>query len=137
MSENYSNQALSSIITSVDTYRQYGCSVPADVTIWASYTQHVVEQYMHCGKCPVFPVLPGLPVPQAVYSSDCGKDLSLKQKYVPHLVLCEKTFLLSLLMSNRGNKTVLYLRWLVNDFLPGWHEFSPRQNDTGTGFLQV
>lgn len=122
--------------------------MPAGVTIWASYTQHVVEQYMHCGKCPVFPVLPSLPVPQAVYSSDCGKDLSLKQKYVSHLILCKKTFLLSLLVSNRGNKTVLYLRWLVEDFLPGWHEFSPRsinvewdlcggKNDAGTGFLKV
>jgi hypothetical protein len=50
----------------------------------------VVEQYMHCGKCPVSPVLPGLPVPQEVYSSDCGKDLSLEQKHVSHLIRARK-----------------------------------------------
>jgi hypothetical protein len=40
----------------------------------------VAKQYMHCGNCQVSPVLPNLPAPRAIYSSDCGKDLSLKQK---------------------------------------------------------
>jgi hypothetical protein len=40
----------------------------------------VAKQCMHCGKCQVSPVLPNLPAPQAICSSDCGRDLSLKQK---------------------------------------------------------